>query len=739
MSLALKNSRFDLEEGDWLPLDEAAPLLGVSARQLRRLCATQWSAAGLAFLRAPREERGKRVWWLHRTADARLSRASVRQAETRSALSEQLSSYPEDYVTRAHRRAHWVDEWRKMVDAPRLAGITDRDLADQVVAEARRVEGVDFPVCVRSLQRWRHWLKTGRPGRGAGVEALIDRYAIGSAPGGATARSAQAVEYFYKHYRTRMQNSVQTCHRWTLDMARRNGCSWPASYSSTRAWLAENDDLSTTCACRDGRTVWCRRFMPYNEQDWEQVAPGQFYVADHTQCDFWVADGEKQFRPWLTAIQDCRSRRIVGWHFGPTPHQDSILTALRMAFHSAVPEVLRIDNGRDFKSRVITGLTKADCAALRAEFGRDWRVHRQRYNSLFACDDSRWLGLAGSLGIKLVYAQPYAAWSKGTIERFFRTFEDNVAKTFATYCGNAPSARPESLQLIREGYAGRPAPLPLPRGDKEGSKVCRVGIAHQDDSVIPTLDDARSTFAAWLATYDRSSHLGVGIDGRTPMEVWNSATSLRTVDHGALDLLIAIRGTYKVGPNGVSIQVGGKRWSYGARTPALRPWSGREVLVAQDPADPKRCIAFDPRTRVLIAALDPNDRIHPLTTNEDMRDYARQNARDRRVIRDSKKAEARRTLSSATELNRLVRRRRVPLAATGTDGRPPDAHMRPVRTGFEGVSIPDQIAGDAALGASAADAASRLSEFVKKDDDTPKSPTPWSRLARFARGGGDGT
>jgi len=308
-----------------------------------------------------------------------------------------------------------------------------------------------------------------------------------------------------------------------------------------------------------------------------------------------------------------------------------------------------------------------------------------------ACDDPRWLGVTGELGVELIFAKPYSPWSKGTLERWFGTFEDQCGKLFNTYCGHTPSARPESLQLIREGYTGRGADA----------------LALVDGSAVPTLEDASSRIEDSLTIYHAASHQGVGMNGRSPLSKWSSAAHLRQAVEGQLDCLISVRGAYKVGPNGVHLTVCGTHLGYGARTAALRPWIGREVLVSVDPEYPARCLAFDPGNRRLIAALDPNKRIHPLAKSDDLREASAAVNHDRKDMVGHAKKSARRTLDVSKVLERERREQAVALRATGTDDASPltkgghGGSIRPVRTSFEARStavptyvdaVPDEYA-----------------------------------------------
>jgi len=77
---------------------------------------------------------------------------------------------------------------------------------------------------------------------------------------------------------------------------------------------------------------------PYIPQRTDRYDPGEAWVGDHCQLDFWVRAGKKMFRPWLTAWQDWKTRRIVGYTLAESPNSDTILSALRMfAQHNGCP------------------------------------------------------------------------------------------------------------------------------------------------------------------------------------------------------------------------------------------------------------------------------------------------------------------------------------------------------------------------------------------------------------------
>ena len=718
---------------DWLPIAEAAELTGQPLRTLRWQAQSQWAPRQLARLQPPRSGRGKPTWWVHRRVDARLSRYSDRRTRDQRVRSSLIERYPEAHVARAYRKSHWLQAWRKACSTPRLAGQTEKTIARRIVDDARRLEPDGFRVSVRSLQSW--WAAYNAlngDGAIAGLEALVDGYVNPGGRDGPPPRSAEAVESFYELYRTQGRLSVKVCHDATVREARRHGWSWPSGYSATARWLRENDDLSLTCLLRDGPDRWARRYLPHREIDYTTIEPGSFYVCDHTQCDFWVTHRGAQIRPWLTAILDCRSRCIVGWHLGPTPHQDAILSAMRMAYRDwAIPERMRIDNGKDFTSKLLTGITKRERDQLRREYGRDWHKALQRDTDLVTCTDTRWLGITGELGIELIYAIPYSPWSKGQVERWFGTFHGQCGKTFATYCGNSTLTRPDCLEEIRRGYTKDQKRALRKRHGKDWKRIAVLRLV--DESAVPTLEEARAAVGEYLELYHRSAHRGAGMGGATPLAVWHTAAHLRRAVENDLLFLMDVRGLYRVGANGVHLKVGPAALGYGQKSTPLKHWIARDVLIAMDINDISQCWALDPDQRTLITRLEANEYVAPYTSADDAREAIAETKREQSVMHKAQRA-APRQMRTATQRMRHFRQERLAeLKATGTDDHtasPPA--IVPVPTGFESVSKPFQSRFEP-VDLDTGDALQRFADFARRaepaEDDTPSI---WSELAAFA-------
>ena len=680
-------------DAEWVTVKQAAEISAEPERTWSWRAQSEAAAAAKAGRRAlahkaPAPGSTRLVWYVHRSCSPALSRTPTTDTRAEKARPSLLTRYPQHQVELAYRKNHWLQEWLK---GERRPGDSDRQHAERIIRQAKEQDGTAFAISFRTLQAWRTaYFRSGPDGQIVGVEGLVDRRSVAqlaSEEGAAQGRrDPVAVDYFYSLYHTESQQSVRVCHEVTRAVAAREGWQWPASYAATTAWLRQHDNLSLTCLMREGKDTWCRRFMPHLEIDYSLVAPGALYQADHHSCDYWVELDGKQLRPWLTAVQDCRSRAIVGWHLGPSPHQDAILSAYLMAFKDwGIPEKLRIDNGKDFASELLTGVTKGQRDALRRAHGPEWRKVLERDAHLVECGvDKRFAGITAELGVELIYAIPYAPWSKGTTERWFGTFEGRCGKTFATYCGNSAFNRPECLEAIRRGYTKEQKRYLRKKHGKDWKR--EVVLRFVDQSAVPTLEQARALVGQYIEEYNATPHGAEDMAGMTPLECWRTAKSLRRADEEALLFMMQARGLYKVGANGVKFKVGGVTMGYGNANPALCRYAGRDVFITLDPNDLSHVHAFTEDRKRYLGRLEANERISPLETVDNLRE-ANASVNHRRKVAKMHEAQRRaagRTRTAVAELQAQGRAKAAARRSTGTDGRcSADAVVVPVRTGFE--------------------------------------------------------
>lgn len=171
------------------------------------------------------------------------------------------------------------------------------------------------------------------------------------------------------------------------------------------------------------------------------------WFADHTILDIQVKtktykDGHFDCgRVWLTGIMDIASNVLVGYVLSTNPNSELIAHAFAtaVAFKPDSPingicQYWYSDNGKDFRSLLLKG-----------------HPHNGTEPPLYLNKEFSESGFLEWLGITSVQARVFNGRAK-PIERIWRIIEDEFICKMQGYCGNRPSARPESLaQDMRSG------------------------------------------------------------------------------------------------------------------------------------------------------------------------------------------------------------------------------------------------------------------------------------------------
>jgi len=493
-------------------------------------------------------------------------------------------------------------------------------------------------------------------------------------------RAAEATELFEALALCPNGLSVALAHRLTHGSAKQRKWAWPESARATQKWWAARKDIAGEALARQGSRAWGHRFSPWIEQSYDGLRPGDMFVADSHECGYLVREGPHVFRPWLVCVMDVGSRLIVGWELIRQPHEDAILAALRRALLDAcVPHTLKVDNGREYGATLLVGKTSRRLRRLMGDRLTEDQVAETVFLEQHKVDSTRpeWRGLLPELGTRVVFALPFNARAKA-VERFFRRLIEEFARLQRTYCGKANLDRPEILADIERAAEWN-------RKDKTLTARQR-----RDLGDVPTLEESREALGRWIGdAYNRAPH--DALDGQSPLAVWAAAPP----DHRpvataeALDTLMSVRGTYRVGANGVALTVAGKTIRFGRDCLPLRPLVGRDVLVAVDAHDWSAVSIWEPLPggdRRFVCVAPANEKIPPNATNEQVREAIAALKRTQRYYRRFATAarENHRRLPDLVAMAQAAEAaNREPLAATGTADHRPRV-IRPLRTGFEG-------------------------------------------------------
>jgi putative transposase len=613
----------------YIDLPTAAKRSGRSVGHLQRQCMDKWAGEGLAEQRRP-PQGGKPRWYVLETADP--SFAAVKFPE---AMGTDLRRVPARKREQAIDRRRILDQWHKARAAGlQLGRFTEAQITGHFLQRLEIDEGTKL-----SRGTLYNWERSWRRG---GLSALVD--GRGNEPAGAPTDDPflTRVKDLYLSPRKR---KLTVCHLLAAEAARDKG--WEhRSYKACQRFI-DALPVELVKKLREGEEAYTNDAEPYLERDYTTLRSNEIWCGDHHQFDVLVkvrqatdsASGEittRHVRPWITAWEDMRSRKITGYSiFATDPNTDTILAAFRMGvLDCGVPEGVYIDNGKDYDSYALNGRTKKD------------RWSRRRVKVQF--DPDRFAGIFGALGVSATHAQAYHGQSK-PIERFFGTVESRFTRNFDTYCGNSPAEKPQDLQLNLE------------RGK------------------APTLEDFQESFAGWLASdYHARGHGGDGMDGRTPDAVFAAElTSKRTAPAELLDVLLLKRiGPVIVGQNGVTYS--GLR--YGQYEPALHERLGGKVYLRVDDRDLSAVQVWTEDDR-LVCMAPANARIPANADAGTLRAALRTKGQIRKSVQEYRQVRP----HVAEDLPDLMTRAAASAAKARKAPEPPDAppSLKPVRSPLE--------------------------------------------------------
>lgn len=516
--------------------ETAVKVFGISKRHVQRMCRD-------GKLPGAHKRDGK--WEIPNTADARL----VQDSSPGRGIDTQLEGFSAGKVKEAKKRLGMVLRFEgRAADRVRNGG-TRTDALELFAAE--------HEINRRTLKRW---IKQYRE---HGPVGLVDMR--GGNRFGDETISAEAAQAFRDMYLTQQRLSVRLCLRnlGYINKTGRKGWVLP-SLRVMQYYVRRYIPEPVRVLYREGRSEYNAKCAPYNQIDNNSIEPGQVWVGDHYQFNCWIRHRNRWIRPWLTAWLDMKSRMLVGWQVCALPNQTTILIATRRAIEKhGPPDMVKIDNGKDYDSEMFTGMTK--------KVRQKRKVLRAGY-----LDEDDVMGLYGWMDIRASFAIPYSPRSK-RIERLFATIGSQFDSTFETYCGKDVPSRPEDINKLLK-----------------------------DPNVIASamsLEDFSKLFGEYAEIYNNSAHTGEGMNGHTPAEMMATRVSKRVILKDVLDMLLCVwSGKLKVGKNGVRF----KGLYYGQYNQELFKHFGKEVLVASNPDDLSCVTVYDAKTKKRICIAREN-------------------------------------------------------------------------------------------------------------------------------------
>ena len=277
---------------------------------------------------------------------------------------------------------------------------------------------------VRTLQRRRRdYLEHGET-------ALIDRR--GKHGNHKKAIPDEVFSIFMGYYLDESRKSVRKCRSLTETYLRHEGRTELLPLASDQTFTREilrSIPPAAVVLCREGMKKCTDTMLPYIRRTYEDLNSNDIWVCDNHTFDVFVSDGlhEKPIRVYLTAFQDVRSRKFVGWYVTLSPSSSATLVALRRGIEAfGIPERILSDNGREFLTFDIGG-----------------RGFRRTKKS--AEGEHEVPTILDHLGIEFRTAMVRNARAK-IIERAFLDVKNEFSKMFEGYTGGTVMERPERLK-----------------------------------------------------------------------------------------------------------------------------------------------------------------------------------------------------------------------------------------------------------------------------------------------------
>lgn len=407
----------------------------------------------------------------------------------------------------------------------------------------------------------------------SGIVGLIDKR--GNEAGNSYCMLPEVWEVFYSLYMTLQKRSVQICYDKTKAYFKKQNpeMKFP-SYQIFVLKVRKDIPEYAKVAFRGGKKLLNDR-LPYMERSTDDLNSNTCWVSDHHLADVFVKTARgKIVRPWITAFQDAKSRKIVAVYVrGVSPDSTAIKQALRIGIlEYGIPEEVYTDNGKDY---------------LSSELDPD------SPNSVL-----------NVLGIQKRRAKPYHGQSK-PIERFFNTLEERFGKLFYSYVGSDGKDRPEHMQKLK----------------KELEK----------DSNIPAIEDYITKLNDYIKEYNNTSHSGNGMNGRTPDEVYyNSFVNPAQMisDDGVLKILFGNSKECKVSNSGVRV------CGINFMCEDLIDLLNRKVIVKYDPNDLGKVYIYTIEGKYVCPAIAKLKSPFRTAKEEDFKEAAKQRKRVDKLLKE---------------------------------------------------------------------------------------------------------
>lgn len=265
-----------------------------------------------------------------------------------------------------------------------------------------------------------------------GLSAIIPKWGIHRR--GDFKAPDEPFEIYKRGFMTQRRTGSAECWKQALGFAKRTDpdfdiSTFPSHMSFKRRLDAEVSEPAVFMA-RHGYAAFNQRYGYSINRDLSNILAGEVWVSDHAQSDIVVQtpDG-KHCNLWITVWADFKTRKWLGWYVHiDAPCTEHIFTAFYAAASKyGIPKHVVVDNGKDYRSVVLTG-GRSNWSKIKVEH-----------------DERKCIALFGLLDIIVHFAWPYNPQSK-PIELTFHIVNTKHSRHLVGYRGPNIYERPEQLK-----------------------------------------------------------------------------------------------------------------------------------------------------------------------------------------------------------------------------------------------------------------------------------------------------
>lgn len=346
--------------------------------------------------------------------------------------------------------------------------------------------------------------------------------------------------------------TLASCYRRMKTAAREHGWQPVPSLRTLRRWIEREVPREVAVMAREKKDV-SKQLYPHQRRTRAHYHAMQAVNIDGHKFDVFVDFGGGRIgRPILLAIQDLYSNLMVAHRIDETENKELVRLAIGdMMERYGIPEAITMDNGRAFASKQITGGQKT------------------RYRFKVRSEEPQ--GLLTTMGVKVIWTQPYSGQSK-PIERAFRDLCDTLARhpfCAGAYAGNTQANRPDKVTRA----------IPI---DAFRQFVAREIEAHNERTDRNTETAKGRSFKEVFEESLADPHTLVAMPTAAQRNLWLLAAEQVRASRGSGEIEL----------------IGTRYWH-----PQLSGWAGKRLTVRFDPQNLHLPVkVYDPQDRFLFEA-----------------------------------------------------------------------------------------------------------------------------------------